>query len=74
MITWQVSDSWKGGFVEWYLNDNNRQVGEVVCLNRDFGTYYAELTLSKKLHPRYFADVDTAKAYLWTLYALEKAS
>jgi hypothetical protein len=73
-MMWQISDSWKGGHVEWYLYDSHRQVGEVVCLDRDLGTYYAELTHRINFKPRYFTDVGKAKDYLWTLYALEKAS
>jgi hypothetical protein len=65
------------GFVQWYLCDmsspiGNSIVGEVVCINNELGTYYADLSMGKGL--RYFTDVEDAKAYLWTLYALEKAS
>ena len=65
----------KSGFVQWYLCDDSRTrriVGEVICLNNDLGTYCAELVMGKGL--RYFTDVEDAKAYLWTLYTLEKAS
>jgi len=63
------------GFVQWYLCDeeyDRRIVGEVVCVNDELGTYYADLSMGRGL--RYFTDVEDAKAYLWTLYILEKAS
>jgi hypothetical protein len=64
----------RAGFVQWYLCEDTDKyiVGEVVCMNDELGTYYAELAMGKGL--RYFTDVEVAKAYLWTLYALEKAS
>ena len=73
MITWHSIDSYRDGFVSWYLYEDNRQVGEVVCLNEELGTYYAELAPSR-IKPQYFTDVAEAKDYLWTLYALERAA
>jgi len=73
----QESSHDRAGFCQWYLCDMgsripNSIVGEVVCVNDELGTYYADLAMGKGL--RYFTDVEDAKAYLWTLYALEKAS
>lgn len=67
----------KAGHVQWYLADKrldspNRFVGEVVCLNAELGTYYAELRNGRGL--RYFTDVDVAKDWLWSFYCLERAS
>jgi hypothetical protein len=66
----------RAGYVQWYLCDyiqgKGGPVGEVVCINDELGTYYAELSMRKGL--RYFTDVEDAKAYLWSLYILEKAS
>jgi hypothetical protein len=66
----------RAGLVQWYLCDatvgKGYIVGEVVQINEELGTYYADLSMGKGL--RYFTDVEDAKAYLWTLYALEKAS
>jgi len=74
MISWHATDRYSDGFVEWRLYDDNRQVGEVVCLHYDLGTYYAELSREFSPTPPYFPDVEKAKDYLWTLYALEKAA
>lgn len=67
----------RAGFVQWYLCDNGQYVGksivgEVVCINNDLGTYYAELCNGRGL--RYFTDVDVAKDWLWSFYCLERAS
>jgi hypothetical protein len=65
----------RAGFVQWYLCDEAAHgafVGEVVCINDELGTYYANLCDGRGL--RYFTDVEDAKAYLWSLYILEKAS
>ena len=64
----------RAGFVQWYLRDNNSRgiVGEVVCINNELGTYYAELTNGRGL--RYFTDVNNAKDWLWSFYCLERAS
>ena len=66
----------RAGFVQWYLctNDDSpgRIVGEVVQINEELGTYYAELTNGRGL--RYFTDVDVAKDWLWSFYCLERAS
>lgn len=70
----QESSRDRAGFCQWYLCEDTDKfiVGEVVCINNELGTYYADLSMGKGL--RYFTDVEDAKAYLWTLYALEKAS
>jgi hypothetical protein len=68
----------RAGFVQWYLCDEQFQtigksiVGEVVRINEELGTYYAELTNGRGL--RYFTDVNVAKDWLWSFYILEKAS
>ena len=64
----------RAGFVQWYLCDEQVTsiVGEVVCINEELGTYYAELTNGRGL--RYFTDVDVAKDWLWSFYCLERAS
>ena len=84
MTHWVSSDeanSDRAGFVQWYLCDDTRVlvhsrhgavVGEVVCINDELGTYYAELCNGRGL--RYFTDVEVAKAWLWSFYALERAS
>jgi hypothetical protein len=63
------------GFTQWYLCVNDappgRIVGEVVHLNEELGTYYAELTTGRGL--RYFTDADMAKDWLWTFYRLDTA-
>ena len=71
----QESSRDRAGFCQWYLCDeeyDRRIVGEVVCVSDELGTYYADLSMGRGL--RYFTDVEEAKAYLWTLYILEKAS
>ena len=67
----------RAGFVQWYLCDNDQSlgrsiVGEVVQINEELGTYYAELCDGRGL--RYFTDVDVAKDWLWSFYCLERAS
>lgn len=65
----------RAGFVQWYLCDESTTkqiVGEVVQINEELGTYYAELTNGRGL--RYFTDVDVAKDWLWSFYCLERAS
>jgi hypothetical protein len=66
----------KAGHVQWYLCDTDKSggmvVGEVVQINEELGTYYAELTNGRGL--RYFTDVDVAKDWLWSFYCLERAS
>lgn len=67
----------RAGFVQWYLCDHNSPrpstiVGEVVQINEELGTYYAELCDGRGL--RYFTDVDNAKDWLWSFYVLERAS
>ena len=66
----------RAGHVQWYLCDykggNGGPVGEVVCINNELGTYYAELFNGRGL--RYFTDVDVAKDWLWSFYCLERAS
>jgi len=71
----------RAGFVQWYLCDDTVMlvhsrhgavVGEVVQINEELGTYYANLCNGRGL--RYFTDVEDAKAYLWSFYILEKAS
>lgn len=61
----------RAGFVQWYLYDHTI-VGEVVRINEELGTYYAELCNGRGL--RYFTDVDVAKDWLWSFYVLERAS
>jgi hypothetical protein len=70
----QESSRDRAGFCQWYLCDDTDKivVGEVVCVSDELGTYYAYLSMGKGL--RYFTDVEEAKAYLWSLYILEKAS
>ena len=79
MTHWVKSDEAnrdRAGFVQWYLVDIKGSlggpVGEIVCINNDLGTYYAELTNGRGL--RYFTDVDVAKDWLWSFYCLERAS
>lgn len=64
----------RAGHTQWYLCDEtpSRVVGEVVLIGTSEGTYYAELCNGKGL--RYFTTVDDAKAWLWSFYALERAS
>ena len=67
----------RAGFVQWYLCDHGAPigssiVGEVVRINEELGTYYAELCDGRGL--RYFTDVDNAKDWLWSFYCLERAS
>ena len=62
----------RAGFVQWYLCNDDYIVGEVVQINEELGTYYAELTNGRGL--RYFTDVDVAKDWLWSFYCLERAS
>ena len=71
----------RAGFVQWYLCDDKIElvasrhgavVGEVVQINEELGTYYAELTNGKGL--RYFTTVDDAKDWLWSFYILERAT
>lgn len=66
----------RAGFVQWYLCDESLSkhaiAGEVVCINEELGTYYAELCNGRGL--RYFTDVDVAKDWLWSFYCLERAS
>lgn len=64
----------RAGFCQWYLcdDDDGYIVGEVVQINEELGTYYAELTNGRGL--RYFTDVDVAKDWLWSFYCLERAS
>ena len=67
----------KAGHVQWYLCDVREGggvevVGEVVQINEELGTYYAELCNGRGL--RYFTDVDVAKNWLWSFYCLERAS
>jgi hypothetical protein len=65
----------RAGFCQWYLcvgsPPHGRIVGEVVQINEELGTYYAELTNGRGL--RYFTDVDMAKDWLWTFYRLDTA-
>lgn len=66
----------RAGFVQWYLCDESLSkhaiVGEVVRINEELGTYYAELCDGRGL--RYFTDVNVAKDWLWSFYVLERAS
>ena len=64
----------RAGFCQWYLCDDSDGyiVGEVVLMCSENETYYAELTDGRGL--RYFTDVEQAKAWLWSFYALERAS
>lgn len=73
----QESSRDRAGFVQWYLCDDgapitNAIVGEVVQINEELGTYYAELCNGRGL--RYFTDVEVAKDWLWSFYCLERAS
>jgi hypothetical protein len=84
MTHWVKSDEpspARAGFVEWYLCDDTvllvhsrygAVVGEVVRINEELGTYYAELCNGRGL--RYFTDVNVAKDWLWAFYCLERAS
>lgn len=65
----------RAGVTQWYLCTYDTPpgciVGEVVQINEELGTYYAELTNGRGL--RYFTDVDMAKDWLLAFYRLDTA-